>query len=71
MSIQEKPGDSFYIKALFERHAENDGELSFKRDDVLYIENTVCNGVIGTWKSWLVDDEGNKLQCGTIPSKVR
>ncbi|XP_013400011.1 disks large homolog 5-like [Lingula anatina] len=69
--IRDQPGDSFYIRTLFDRQAENEGELSFKRDDVLYIEDTLYNGMPGTWKAWLVDDEGNKLQCGTIPSKYR
>ena len=59
------------MRAMFDRDQEQDGELSFKKDDILYVDNTMCNGKRGTWRAWLVDDEGSKLRCGTIPSKSR
>ena len=69
--ILEQPGDSLYMRAMFDRDQEQDGELSFKKDDILYVDNTMYNGKRGTWRAWLVDDEGSKLRCGTIPSKSR
>ena len=69
--ILDQPGDSLYMRAMFDRDQEQDGELSFKKDDILYVDNTMFNGKRGTWRAWLVDDEGSKLRCGTIPSKSR
>ncbi len=59
------------MRAMFEREQEQDGELSFKKDDILYVDNTMVSGKRGTWRAWRVDDEGNKLRAGTIPSKSR
>jgi hypothetical protein len=56
---------------MFDKLAEVEGELSFRKDDILYVENTVFNGEIGLWKACVVDVAGNKLRCGTVPSKVR
>ena len=69
--ILDQPGDSLYMRAMFDRDQEQDGELSFKKTDILYVDNTMFNGKRGTWRAWLVDDEGSKLRCGTIPSKSR
>ena len=69
--ILEQPGDSFYVRTLFERRSGGDGELSFVRDRILYVDSTLYKGKLGVWRAWLVDDEGNKLQCGTVPSKAR
>ena len=68
---QDQSGDSFFIRSLFDRQAGNEGEISFKKDDILYIDNTLPNGQMNLWRAWLVDDEGNKLSCGLIPSKTR
>ncbi|XP_041362513.1 disks large homolog 5-like [Gigantopelta aegis] len=68
--IQTQPGDSFYIKCNFDRTAENEGELTFRRDDVLLVENTLHQGSMGSWYAWLVDDEGKKSRGGTIPNKI-
>ena len=59
------------MRALCDHEAETDRELTFKKDDILFIDNTLFNGVPGVWRAWLVDDEGNKLRSGTIPSKSR
>ncbi len=64
-------GDSLYMRAMFDRDQEQDGELSFRKDDILFVDNTMYQGKRGTWRAWLVDDEGSKLRCGTIPSKAR
>ena len=68
--IQTQPGDSFYIKCNFDRTAESEGELTFRRDDILLVENTLHQGSMGLWYAWLVDDEGKKIRGGTIPSKI-
>ncbi|XP_069123796.1 disks large homolog 5-like isoform X1 [Argopecten irradians] len=69
--IREQPGDLFYMRAHFDRPAENEGELSFYKDNVLMVENTMYGGVAGCWFGWLVDDDCNKIKSGTIPSKER
>ena len=69
--IKDLPGDSIYVRALFDRDAENEDELSFKKDDILYVDNTLYNGILGVWRAWLIADDGNKSECGTIPSKSR
>ena len=50
---------------------DNDNELTFKKDDVLYIEDTMCNGVLGVWSAWLLDTDGQKTVRGQIPSKSK
>ncbi|XP_075211047.1 disks large homolog 5-like isoform X1 [Lycorma delicatula] len=71
--IKDKPGDSFYIRALFDRLGEvGDAlQLRFRKDDVLYVDNTMFNGVPGHWRAWLVDEDGYRQQCGIIPSKYK
>ncbi|XP_023210060.1 disks large homolog 5-like [Centruroides sculpturatus] len=68
--IQNKAGDSFYIRALCDRPSI-DGSLTFHKDDILFIDNTMYNGVPGLWQAWLVDQEGQKVKCGYIPSKYK
>ena len=72
--IAEQPGDSFYVRAQFDKTAMDTHEameLCFHRDDILYIDNTMFNGVPGLWRAWLIDREGRKIQCGVIPSKYK
>ncbi|XP_066304594.1 disks large homolog 5-like isoform X2 [Branchiostoma lanceolatum] len=68
--IKNLPGDAFYIRVLFDRLAENDGELTMRKDDILFVENTMPQGMMGLWKAWAIDEEGNKIECGLIPSKT-
>nr|XP_042896904.1 disks large homolog 5 isoform X2 [Parasteatoda tepidariorum] len=68
--IQDQPGDSFYIRSTFDRLSIN-GSLAFQKDDILYVDNTMYNGVPGLWQAWLVDEEGEKIKCGFIPSKYK
>lgn len=69
--IQDKPGDSFYIRALFDRlgDAGDSTDLRFRKEDILYVDNTMFNNVPGQWRAWVVDEDGQKRQCGTVPSK--
>lgn len=46
-------------------------QLSFTKDDVLYVDNTMFNGVPGQWRAWRLDNEGHRQQCGVIPSKYK
>jgi hypothetical protein len=71
--IKDQPGDSYYVRAMFDRLPEtNDtSQLTFQKDDILYIDNTMYNGVPGHWSAWLVDNEGNRTRWGIIPSKYK
>jgi len=75
--IKDKPGDSFFIRVLFDRTIDlvdlpnNTSQLQFHKDDVLYVDNTMFNGVPGNWRAWFVDHNGYKQQCGIIPSKYK
>ncbi|XP_036986476.2 disks large homolog 5 isoform X2 [Artibeus jamaicensis] len=63
------PGDSFYIRALYDRLAEVEHELSFKKDDILYVDDTLPQGTFGSWMAWQLDESAQKIQRGQIPSK--
>ncbi|XP_006887537.1 PREDICTED: disks large homolog 5 [Elephantulus edwardii] len=63
------PGDGFYIRALYDRLAEVEQELSFKKDDILYVDDTLPQGMIGCWMAWQLDENAQKIQRGQIPSK--
>uniref|UniRef100_A0A3Q4BG75 Uncharacterized protein n=1 Tax=Mola mola TaxID=94237 RepID=A0A3Q4BG75_MOLML len=68
-AIKESCGDGFYIRALYERVAEVEQELSFNKDDILYVEDTLPNGNFGFWMAWQLDENAQKLGKGQIPSK--
>ncbi|ELW61458.1 Disks large like protein 5 [Tupaia chinensis] len=67
--IKSLPGDSFYIRALYDRLAEVEHELSFKKDDILYVDDTLPQGTFGSWMAWQLDENAQKIQRGQIPSK--
>ncbi|XP_069696680.1 disks large homolog 5 isoform X2 [Periplaneta americana] len=74
--VKDKPGDSFYIRTMFDRVGElgDSLQLRFRKDDVLYVDNTMFNGVPGHWRAWIVDEDGqdgHRQQCGIIPSKYK
>uniref|UniRef100_A0A8C9YBF9 Discs large MAGUK scaffold protein 5 n=1 Tax=Sander lucioperca TaxID=283035 RepID=A0A8C9YBF9_SANLU len=68
-AIKESRGDGFFIRALYERVAEVEQELSFKKDDILYVEDTLPNGNFGYWMAWQLNENAQKLEKGQIPSK--
>ncbi|XP_008312731.1 disks large homolog 5 isoform X2 [Cynoglossus semilaevis] len=68
-TIKDTPGDGFFIRTLYERVAEVEQELSFKKDDILYVEDTLPNGSFGYWTAWRLDENAHKLERGQIPSK--
>ncbi|KAM4704287.1 disks large homolog 5 [Rhinophrynus dorsalis] len=67
--IKDQPGDGFYVRALYDRQAELPQELSFKKDDILYVDDTLPQGAFGTWMGWQLDENAQKLERGQIPSK--
>ncbi|KAM4624108.1 disks large homolog 5-like isoform 2-T2 [Polymixia lowei] len=67
--IEDSPGDGFFVRALYDRVAEVEQELSFKKDDILYIEDTLPNGNFGYWMAWQLDENARRLEKGQIPSK--
>ncbi|XP_072384932.1 disks large homolog 5 isoform X2 [Diabrotica undecimpunctata] len=72
--IKDKPGDSLYVRCGFDRSGNEMTEppqLSFSKDEVLYVDNTMFNGVPGQWRAWKLDGEGHRQQCGVIPSKYK
>merc|ERR1719192_710852 len=72
-AIKDHPGDSYFVKAMFDRIPDSNDPLllRFKKDDILYVDNTMYNGVPGQWSAWLVDQEGQKGTWGIIPSKYK
>ena len=71
--VKDKPGDSFYVKAMFDRVGEvgDSLQLRFNNDDILYVDNTMFNGTPGHWRAWIVDQTGRRQTCGIIPSKFK
>ncbi|XP_043911699.1 disks large homolog 5 [Protopterus annectens] len=67
--IKGLPGDGFYIRTLYDRVAEVEQDLSFKKDDILYVDDTLPQGVFGYWMAWQLDENAQKLERGQIPSK--
>ena len=50
-SVKDQPGDAYYVRAMFDRVPEPSSHqpylLPFKKDDILFVENTMYNGVPG------------------------
>lgn len=71
--FQHLPPDAFFpllpLRALYERAAEVEQELSFSKDDILYVEDTLPNGNFGYWMSLQLDENAQRLAKGQIPSK--
>ena len=74
--IKDSPGDSYFIRAMFDRQIESEGnsgslQLCFEKDDILLVDNTMYNGVPGNWSAWSLDKDGKKVKWGLIPSKYK
>uniref|UniRef100_A0A3B4UAW5 Discs, large homolog 5a (Drosophila) n=1 Tax=Seriola dumerili TaxID=41447 RepID=A0A3B4UAW5_SERDU len=67
--LKDVPGDGFYIRALYDRVGEAEGDLSFKKDDILYVDESLPKGSFGTWMAWQLDENAQQIQRGQIPSK--
>ncbi|XP_035982560.1 disks large homolog 5a isoform X4 [Fundulus heteroclitus] len=68
-TVKDVPGDGFYIRALYDRVGEAEGDLSFKKDDILYVDESLPKGSFGTWMAWQLDENAQQIQRGQIPSK--
>nr|XP_033469111.1 disks large homolog 5a isoform X3 [Epinephelus lanceolatus] len=68
-TLKDVPGDGFYIRALYDRVGEAEGDLSFKKDDILYVDESLPKGSFGTWMAWQLDENAQQIQRGQIPSK--
>ncbi|KAI8439753.1 hypothetical protein MSG28_013443 [Choristoneura fumiferana] len=69
--IKDKPGDAFYIRAGFDRCAKitsigvdtiDEYSLWFRKDEVLFVDNTLFNGAPGLWRAWQLDCKGGEAQ---------
>eukprot|EP00094_Tigriopus_californicus_P004987 TCALIF_04803-PA protein Name:"Similar to DLG5 Disks large homolog 5 (Homo sapiens)" AED:0.14 eAED:0.14 QI:159/0.90/0.87/0.96/0.90/0.93/32/0/2037 len=72
--VKDQPGDSYYVRAMFDRIVDintDPSQLAFRKDDILFIDNTMYNGVPGNWSAWIVDVDGKRTQWGIIPSKYK
>ena len=71
--IKDQPGDSYFVRAMFSRLPDysDPQQLAFNKDDILYVDNTMYNGIPGHWSAWIVDTDGNRGQWGIIPSKYK
>ena len=71
--IKDLPGDSYFVRSMFDYVQQNSGyqQLRFKKDDILFIDNTMYDGVPGNWSAWLVDQDGEKMEWGIVPSKYK
>uniref|UniRef100_A0A3P9DSC5 Discs, large homolog 5a (Drosophila) n=1 Tax=Maylandia zebra TaxID=106582 RepID=A0A3P9DSC5_9CICH len=67
--VKDISGDGFYIRALYDRVGEAEGDLSFKKDDILYVDESLPKGIFGTWMAWQLDENAQQIQRGQIPSK--
>ncbi|XP_045067495.1 disks large homolog 5-like isoform X2 [Coregonus clupeaformis] len=67
--VKDTPGDGFYIRALYERTSEAELDLSFQKDDILYVDDTLPKGSFGSWMVWQLDENAQRIQRGQIPSK--
>lgn len=56
-------------RALYDRVGEAEGDLSFKKDDILYVDESLPKGSFGTWMAWQLDENAQQIQRGQIPSK--
>lgn len=48
---------------------EAEGDLSFKKDDILFVDESLPKGSFGTWMAWQLDENAQQIQRGQIPSK--
>ena len=42
-----------------------------QKGDILFIDNTLYNGEMGMWRAWLLDENGDKVECGIVPNRYK
>jgi discs large protein 5 len=55
----------------FDRNTDSGDHLSFLKDETLFVDNTMFQGIAGIWRAWKLDDYGYRLKCGIIPSQMK
>lgn len=61
-----------HCRALFDRLPHAKDELSFKKNDILYVTDTMHQGHIGCWKAWRIsEDDAQKRENGKVPSRMK
>ncbi|KAG7260527.1 hypothetical protein CRUP_035221 [Coryphaenoides rupestris] len=58
------------IGGVTDTYVEAAGDLSFQRDDILYVDESLPRGTFGSWMAWQLDEKGQQMQRGQIPSKM-
>ena len=61
----------YHCRVHFDYDKMKDNELSFQREDVFHIWDTMHDGVIGSWKAQMVMKTGQETTVGIIPNKSR
>lgn len=65
-------GDSLFVRALWDRDKSQlqDEDLMFTKGEILFIDNTLYNGKMGSWRAWLVGENAEKTgDCGIVPNR--
>ncbi|XP_071829288.1 disks large homolog 5-like isoform X3 [Apostichopus japonicus] len=68
--VQGLYGDAVYVRCLVDFVGKDDEQLSFNRDDILFINNTMHHHKLGTWDAQCVNEHGKTNRGGLIPSKT-
>ena len=50
--VYERVNDS---RTEFEKETSSSSQLMFAKDDILWVDNTIFNGVPGNWSAWVLD----------------
>ncbi len=61
---------SLCFRALFDHAGDLEQELSFKKDDILYVDDTLPGGNLGYWLAWQLDENAQKLVRDTCPASA-
>ena len=43
------------FRTEFEKETSSSSQLMFAKDDILWVDNTIFNGVPGNWSAWVLD----------------
>ena len=60
-----------FWRVHFDYEKMKPSELSFGKEDVFHIWDTMQDGVIGSWRAQVVTKAGNEAEVGIIPNKSR
>ncbi|XP_062505229.1 disks large homolog 5-like isoform X2 [Corticium candelabrum] len=69
--LNTKSRDDFYVRALFDYHSPEGGEMAFKEGDVLHVKDTMYGDNIDVWLATRLPKGRYVGETGCIPSKSR